>query len=951
MRTSQFVEIKGLHGVTTAQCCWYTKLLLSSTKLMLPSSRTPYPPTTVEEKLARKNELKARGTLLMALSNEHQLKFNSYKNDKSLMEAIEMRFGGNKESNKVQKTLLKQQYENFNRTSSEGLDQIYDRLQKIINQLKIHGEAISQEDLNLKLLRSLPSEFNIAHGVSAANSKTNAFNLPNSDHAEDGPTNFPLMAYTSLSSSSSDTEVNDKNNTSEGYHAVPPPYTGNFMPYKLDLVFVDEHVVSESVTSLPGNLLRKKRIIGKPNTLGKTVKVLEGNPQYTLQDQEIFNSGCSRHMTRNKSFLTDYQEFDGGFVAFGGSPKGGKIYRKGKIKTEKLDFEDVYYYVKELKFNLFSISQMCDKKNNVLFIETECLVLSPDFKLLDENQVLLKVHRQNNMYSFDLKNVAPSGGLTCLFENKVLVTKPHNKTPYELLLGRSPNIDFMKPFGCHVTILNTLDYLGKFEGKADEGFLVGYSINNKAFKVFNSRTKKVKENIHIKFLENKPNVVGRGPKWLFDIDSLKISMNYKPVTVGNQTNHDAGIKIHDNAGQAGHEKASDHEYILLPFMPLSTQNSDDKDANEVPGKGDEGVFRNKKDKRGIVIRNKARLVAQGYTQEEGIDYYEVFAPVARIEAIRLFLAYASFMGFIMYQMDVKSPFLYGTIEEEVYVCQPPGFEDPYFPDKVYKVKQKDDGIFISQDKYVADILKKIDFTTVKTTSTPMEPNKALIKDAEAEDVDVYLYRSMIRSLMYLTAFKPNIMFAVCACARFQVTPKTSHLHAVKRIFRYLKDQSKLGLWYPRDSPFDLEAFLMVKMLELALTENLQQEVVNFLAKDLEGNIHLADKGLPATYPDEGTRKTQPLPEGTLIDPKDSGSNIQLTDRDQPSTLVTDLSGVGTKYQVDQTQSIRFEVSDPNHNKGKNSSKAEPDKMYEGRDEMDDETQPLPTDPKPTEEEL
>nr|GEZ05309.1 hypothetical protein [Tanacetum cinerariifolium] len=224
-------------------------------------------------------------------------------------------------------------------------------------------------------------------------------------------------------------------------------------------------------------------------------------------------------------------------------------------------------------------------------------------------------------------------------------------------------------------------------------------------------------------------------------------------------------------------------------------------------------FRNKKDERGIVVRNKARLVAQ---------------------------------------------------EDEVYVCQPPGFEDPYFPNKVYKVekpymvfikllepvqvyvddiifgstkkslcdefeqmmhkrfqmssmreltfflwlqvKQKDDGIFISQDKYVANILKKFDFTTVNTSSTLIKPNKALIKDAESIDVDVHLYRSMIGSLMYLTASRPDIMFAVCACARFQVTPKTLHLHVVKRIFRYLKSQPKLGLWYSRDSPFDLEAF-------------------------------------------------------------------------------------------------------------------------------------------------
>ncbi|GKD80025.1 putative ribonuclease H-like domain-containing protein [Tanacetum coccineum] len=250
--------------------------------------------------------------------------------------------------------------------------------------------------------------------------------------------------------------------------------------------------------------------------------------------------------------------------------------------------------------------------------------------------------------------------------------------------------------------------------------------------------------------------------------------------------------------------------------------------------GSKWGFRNKKDEKGIVVRNKARLVTQGYIQEEGIDYVEVFAPVARIEAIRLFLAYASFKDFVVYQMDVKSAFLYRNIEEVVYVCQLPGFEDPDFPDRVHKVekalhkgdillvqvyvdyiifgstkkelcitfgkvmhekfqmssigeltfflglqvKQNKDGIFISQDKY----------------------------DEDGEEVDVHMYRLMIGSLMYLTSSRPDIMFAVCVCARYQVNPKVSHLHALKRIFRYLKGQPKLGLWYPKDSPFDLVAY-------------------------------------------------------------------------------------------------------------------------------------------------
>ncbi|GJU40375.1 putative ribonuclease H-like domain-containing protein, partial [Tanacetum coccineum] len=242
--------------------------------------------------------------------------------------------------------------------------------------------------------------------------------------------------------------------------------------------------------------------------------------------------------------------------------------------------------------------------------------------------------------------------------------------------------------------------------------------------------------------------------------------------------------------------------------------------------GTKWVYRNKKDERGVVVRNRARLVAQRHRQEEGVDYDEVFAPVARIEAIRIFLVFTSYMGFIVYQIDVKSSFLYGKIDKEVYVSQPPGFIDPKYPKKVYKVvkalyglhqaprawyatlstlswcdefealmksrfqmssmgeltfflglqvKQKEDGIFISQDKYVAEILKKFDFVSVKTASTPIETQKPLVKDEEASDVDV--------------------------------TPKTSHLSDVKRIFRYLKGKPKLGLWYHKVSSFDLEAYL------------------------------------------------------------------------------------------------------------------------------------------------
>ncbi|GKB22346.1 ribonuclease H-like domain-containing protein [Tanacetum coccineum] len=222
----------------------------------------------------------------------------------------------------------------------------------------------------------------------------------------------------------------------------------------------------------------------------------KGNPQLELQEKGVIDSGCSRHMTGNKSYLSDYEEIDGGFVAFRGDPKGGRITSKGKISTGKLDFEDVYF-VKELKFNLFSVSQMCDKKNSVLFTDTECVVLSPDFKLLDENHVLLRVPRKDNMYSVDLKNIVPSRGLTCLLAKDTLDEsnlchrrlghinfKTLNKLVRgNLVRGIKPALSFMRPFGCPATILNTLDHLGKFDGKADEGFFVGSSTNSKAYRI------------------------------------------------------------------------------------------------------------------------------------------------------------------------------------------------------------------------------------------------------------------------------------------------------------------------------------------------------------------------------------------------------------------------------------------------------------------------------------
>nr|GEY56937.1 hypothetical protein [Tanacetum cinerariifolium] len=192
-------------------------------------------------------------------------------------------------------------------------------------------------------------------------------------------------------------------------------------------------------------------------------------------------------------------------------------------------------------------------------------------------------------------------------------------------------------------------------------------------------------------------------------------------------------------------------------------------------------FKIQNDERGIVIRNKSRLVAQGHTQKEGIDYDEVFAPIARIKAIRLFLAYALFIGFTVYQMDVKCAFLYGTIDEEVYVMQPPGFQDLEFPARVYKVEKAIEFKALMHEKFQMSAMGELNFFLG-------------LQVLQKEDG------------IFLPQDKSDIMFAACACARYQVTPKECHLHAVKRIFRYLKGHLKLGLWYPKEYPFDLVAY-------------------------------------------------------------------------------------------------------------------------------------------------
>ncbi|GJR90155.1 putative ribonuclease H-like domain-containing protein [Tanacetum coccineum] len=728
-------------------------------------------PVTAAEIQAVEKERKAKNILLMAIPKEHMRRFHGMDDAKEIWEAIRTRFGGNANSKKMQKAVFKQQFEAFKISNQNGLEKGYDRFNSYYLNWKLWE---TKDDYSLYSI-------DLYNNLRVFEQEIQEMGKRKSDVKEDV---ILVMGW---------------------QNQYGQMQTGTNINYVRPRV----NAVSSNV-----NTVRSRQ---------------PEHPLKNMVDRGIFDSGCSGHMTGNKDQLEDFEEFNGGSVTFGGSK--GYISGKGKIRVGNLDFDSVSF-VKELgHFNLFSISQICDKQHKVLFTETECLVVSSDFKMPDENQILLKVPRHHNMYSFDMKTPTPAKGFACLIAkatsdesklwhrrlghinfknlnklvkgnlvrglpskvfkndhtcvachkgkqhrasckaklerliteplhtlhmdlfgptsvksinhasyclvitddctrfswvfflaskdetsgilqtfirqienqlshrvkiirsdngtefknrdmlefcgnkgikqeysnartpqqngvaermnrtlieaartmladsllpttfwaeavstacyifNRVRVTKPQNKTPYELLFGHKPIISYIRPFGCHVTILDTLSVLGKFDGKSDEGLLV---VNTGSQTVNTGRLDH--DDSPMPELE----IFHKSETGIFDeasYDEEGVITDFNSI----QQNEEEPKKIMQLYKITVGFKLWQEELLQFKLQQVWVLVDLPHGMKVI---GTKWVYRNKRDERGVVVRNKARLVAQGYTQEEGIDYDEFFAPVARIEAIR-----------------------------------------------------------------------------------------------------------------------------------------------------------------------------------------------------------------------------------------------------------------------------------------------------------------------------
>nr|GEV07933.1 retrovirus-related Pol polyprotein from transposon TNT 1-94 [Tanacetum cinerariifolium] len=575
-------------------------------------------PVTSSEKIQKKNFMKGKSMLLMALPNEHLMTINQYKDAKSLFDAITTRFGVNDATKKTQKTLLKQMYENFSAQSIESLDSIFNRLQKIVSQLAILGESISHEDLNMKFLKIMPSEWNTHVVVWRNKSELDKISIDDLNNnfkiveqevkrnenrtrnqettrrtvnvedtsskamvAIDGadfdwsymaddeaPTNMAFMAFLDsenvslldenivvlkrdilnkdseitvlksklemISKENDDIEIKIKKfeNASQSldkligsqitnksnrslryvsYNAILPPYTGRFTPPRIDLSYID--LLEFAETSVESYGFKPIEVVNQTFSVKIFEPVKENNDAPLIEDwesegeDEVESPPKIERKTVEPS--VDKVEVD--------IPK-----QNDKSTRRPVKYAEKYRTQRPRGANTIKGKGWANKGKAVK--ASACWVWRPI--KLDSASIVLKKHTYINAQGRSKSEIYPTSltlgslmegmlhfreelevaeavNIACYVQNRILVVKHLFKTFDELFRGRTPAFSFMRPFGCHVTILNTLDHLGKFDGKSDEGIFISYSTNSKAFRVYNIRTRKVEENLHINFLENK----------------------------------------------------------------------------------------------------------------------------------------------------------------------------------------------------------------------------------------------------------------------------------------------------------------------------------------------------------------------------------------------------------------------------------------------------------------
>ncbi|GJY02148.1 hypothetical protein Tco_0360300 [Tanacetum coccineum] len=620
-----------------------------------------YEPTTAEEKQDRRNEMKARGTLLMALPNKDQLKFHSYKDAKLLMEAIEKRYGGNKESKKVQRTLLKQQYEKFAGSSSETMDQIFDRLQKLISQLEIQGEVITQEGINLKLLRSLPFEW-----------KTHALIWRNKEEIK----TISLDDFTNSNSSTNEAdntayEPNSTQLAREDLKQIDPDDLEE-MDFTLGKVMLDIRARNSSKGQTEVGSPRNQENRGKENN--RRTMTVETSTENALVSQD----GIGGY---DWSYQAE-EEHPTNFALIAHTFSGSSSISDSEVDSCSKSCEKAYATLKEQYDN-----KVTNKfKTRLRYNAASSTVDSPIVESFVNSFEMLE-NQENNKSKYDKGYHAVSA---TFYRNSF----PSNlKIMFMDEIVESENMDVITI----VTPSNGKKVESNHE--TDDVKSNGDAVEPKTVRKNNFRPPVIED-------------------WNSDDDSPK------------ESEKDSGMKpteedVSGALNKDGEDDQATRNTWLVTAGPSFTNDDPSSPVNVVEASN---AFKEHLFERFSPLKNA--FILPPVSNVTLMDDTEFFGNAYDDEDVGADADLKNLETTI--NMDVKSAFLYGTIKREVKIWSTSYFEDPQFPDK--------------PRKYVAEILKKFDFAIVKTTSTPMEPNKALVKDEEAEAVDVYLYRSMIGSL-------------------------------------------------------------------------------------------------------------------------------------------------------------------------------------------------------------